>query len=309
MRKPVDFSTGRQPAAQWLRSVAFLVGPASEGGGFVPEPDRLVAWLERFDGWYKAAIGSDRNQRLHLLYHRDVTLVGDRLLDHVAGIDRIARHAAALGFGFSITLPLGEAVAAEHRLLQLLECPGVSTVAISVSGDEEVTDPGTLARILSAIVRTKEHIAFIGSYDRISRFGLLDYEGVLSAQITIHPKEEGAAGATLPIPSRPVLPCFSRLRLYVDAAGGIFPCLGLVGIPSACLGTVDDPMDRTVFGGRPYSLCLDRLARSGPDLTGPEPAERFTGLPWICERHRRELLRDDTGEDAGAPEAAPAGAR
>lgn len=287
--KPVDFSSGQQPAAQWLRSVALLVH--SDGAGLDPVPERLIGWIERFDRWYKGAIGCDRHQRLHLLYHRDVTLVGDRLLDHVGAIDPIARKAAELGFGFSITIPLGEAVAGERRMLDLLDCPGISTVAVSVSADEQVADRDTLARILSAIVRSKQHIAFIGAYDRIRDLGLLDCPDVLSAQITVHPKDE-ATSDRLRVPSHPVAPCFARLRVYVDTTGEIFPCLGLVGIPSARLGSIDDPIERTVFGGRPYPLCLDRLARTGPDLALPEPAQRFTGLPWVCERHRRELLEE-----------------
>jgi hypothetical protein len=288
--KPIDFSTGRQPAAQWLRSVALLVR-SDANGGLEPSPDLLAAWLERFDDWYKVAIGCERNERLHLLYHRDVTVVGDRLLDHVAEIGMVARRAAGLGFGFSVTIPLDEALAAEPRMNELVACPGVSTLALSVAGDEVVGDEEALARILSAIVRTKGHIGFIGVYDRIRELGLLDYPDVLSTQITIHPKD-GTTGETLPIPSRPVQPCFARLRVYVDTTGEIFPCLGLVGMPAARLGRIDDPIERTVLGGQPYPLCLDRLARTGPDLTHPEPAQRYTGLPWICERHRRELLQE-----------------
>jgi hypothetical protein len=295
--KPIDFSSGQRPAAQWLRSVALLV--RSDGADLDPDPGRVIGWLERFDHWYRDAIGCDRHQRLHLLYHRDVTLIGDRLLDHVEAIDTIARKAAELGFGFSITIPLEEAVAGERRMVELIDCPGVSTVAISVSADERVSDRDALARILSAIVRGKQHIAFIGAYDRIRDLGLLDYQDVLSAQITVHPKDE-AAGDRLRIPSHPVRPCFARLRVYVDTTGEIFPCLGLVGIPSARMGSIDDPIERTVFGGRPYPLCLDRLARIGPDLNLPEPAQRFTGLPWICERHRRELL--DEQESGSGPQ-------
>lgn len=294
-QKPVDFATGALPAAFWLRSAAFFIDADPETGAMIPSAARISRWLERFDDWYKLTIGCERTDRLHLLYHRDVTLVGARFLTHVPQIIEIAETAARCGVGFSLTVPLDEAMADEDAMMRIVGAKAVSTLAISVEGDDEAPDREQLARILQGVVAAKQHIAFLGPYDAISRLGLLDVDGVSSAQITVHPKDGAGPPA---ISQTPVNACFSRLRIYADVTGELYPCLGLVGVPGARLGAIDDAIEDTVFGGAPYALDIDALARRGPALTGKAPEKRFTGLPWACERHRRQWLAEAPAPDA-----------
>ncbi len=284
---PEDFANGRLPAAFWLRSAALFVTEDPQTGAYMPSVDRICDWLARFDDWYKATIGIEQTDRLHLMYHRDLSLVGDGFLDHVPEITKLAKAAGGHGMGFSVTVPIEDALAKPDRMQDLVDCRAVSTLGVSIEPGLEVPDSAVLERVLTSVVAAKGHLAFIGDYATIARLGLLDIPGVDSAQITIHPK---ARGANLHNPEMPVAPCFSRLRIYGDVNGSLYPCLGLIGVPGMELGNLDEPIENTVFGGRPYAMRIDDLARRGPGLKGPLPQKRLTGLPPVCEHHRRVLL-------------------
>ncbi|WGW05999.1 hypothetical protein [Tropicibacter oceani] len=292
---PEDFGKGQLPPAFWLRSAALFVTEDRRTGAYVPSVDRIGDWLGRFDAWYKDTIGIENTDRLHLMYHRDISLVGDRFLDHVPELARLAEIASGLGVGFSVTVPLDEALQDPQAMRALIGCRAVSTLGVSIDSDLQTPDAALLASILTGIVAAKGHLAFIGDYDAIARLGLLDIPGVDSAQITIHPKSRGAH---LHSPDMPVAPCFSRLRIYGDVDGSLYPCLGLVGVPGMALGHLDQPIEDTVLGGAAYPLRIDDLARRGPALTGAPPQDRLTGLPLVCEHHRRALLAV-AGDDAG----------
>ena len=288
---PVDFSSGLRPAAQWFRSVAFLLEPDREGTDFAVPTAHLSDWLARFDDWYKAAVGVPAGRGLHLLYHRDVSLLGVDILSYLPRIQSLGAVTASRGLGLTVTLPIEHAAARAAELRALLDLSGVTTVGLTVEEGGPPVDTDALSDLLDDIVHARAHIVFVGSYPRIRALGLLDHPRVAGTQVTVHPKAPPAKGVLLR-PEQPVMPCFGRLRLHVDPGGDIYPCLGLLGVASARLGSVDDPLEETALGGRPYPLDVPALATQGPALTGPEPDMRRTGLPWACERHRLELSND-----------------
>lgn len=287
---PVDFSSGVRPAAQWFRSVAFLLEPDRGGTDFAVPAAHLSDWLVRFDGWYKAAVGVSAGRGLHLLYHRDVSLIGADILSCLPRIRLLGAVAVSRGFGLTVTLPIEDAATRVTELRALVNLPGVTTVGLTIEASGLPADKDALSDALDEIVRARAHIVFVGSYPRIRALGLFDHPCVAGTQVTVHPNANAPpAGNGLRRPEQPVMPCFGRLRLHVDPGGDIYPCLGLLGVESARLGHVDDPLEETVLGGRPYSLDVSALAMRGPTLTEPEPEARQTGLPWACERHRLEL--------------------
>lgn len=283
------FSGGARPAAMWLRSVVFMIDSTPEELG--PPVGVLTDWLRRYHRWYGEMLEIDQGRHLHLLYHREVSVLGSDLLQRVPALAEVASAARECGMGFSATVPLLEAIRNRIAFDALLAAPGVSTVGFAV--EEPIEAPrNEIDAVLSAVVQSKSHLAFIGPFSTIQALGLLDHPEVAGSQITIHPKDTPPEGP-LVIPGQPVDACFSRLRLFVDDRGELYPCLGLLGVDSARLGNVRDPIEVTVLGGAEYALDIERLAHHGPDLTQPVPAERWTGLPWTCERHRRELVAQD----------------
>jgi hypothetical protein len=142
-------------------------------------------------------------------------------------------------------------------------------------------------------------LGLIGPVAYWRELGLLGGRSLNRANITVYPRSPREL-AEMPVPQTPVRPCFGRFRVYVDVDGAMYPCLGMLGVESASLGTVFDAFDDTGLGGRAGGLDLSGLARRGPALADPglDAASRQSALPTICERHRMALL---DGEPPEAP--------
>lgn len=288
--KPVDFATGLRPAAQWFRSVAFLVEPSADN--FSVPAQTLGIWIGAYDQWYKSALGVNDGRRLHLLYHREVSIVGPDLLRLRTAVNVVAKAAATAGLGCSVSLPLSELIEDEIQFDELVATAQITTIGVIVD-DDTTFDAAAVSHAVSRIVRNKGHISFIGAYERLQELRLLDHPDVSGTQLTIHPKAQYGIPQ---IPLSAVLPCFGRFRLYVDPEGDIYPCLGLCGVRSARLGSVLQPISETSLAGADYPLDLGALAHYGPNLRASAPTNRLTGLPWACERHRLEMLQSDACE-------------
>ncbi len=284
---PLDFASGKLPLAYWLRSAAFMA--SAQGDDLGVPVSAACDWVTRFDAWYKEVLGLSEGRRLHLLYHREMALVGNDLLSAAPRLKEFGRTAHSLGFGVSITVDLGEAMALEDTFIDLISDQAYNHVAFRVLDSDTALSAGATAFVERIIGRSDVRVGLIAPLHLLRDMGLLASPIFNQSDMTVFPIGSLLEGS-LPQPPNPVAPCFSRIRLHVDDAGFIYPCLGLLGVPGAELGSVHDPMDRTVLGGRPYFLDLARLVVEGPQLEHPAPEHRVSGLPWICEQHRMALL-------------------
>jgi len=281
----LDFGSGRYPLAYWLKSVAVLA--PGRGRDLTVPLSRLGDWIVAYDGWYKTALGVLQGRRLHCLYHREVAFVGNSLLPAASRLAKFGHVARGLGYGVSLSVGVSEAVESEEAFFSLAALPAFNHVGL-IFGEDDCR-PENLGLVERLLARTSVKVGIIGPLGGVERMGLLASLALNRADVTIHPTGN-LPGGQPPPPSAWVAPCSQSFRLYVDSEGLLFPCLGLLGLPGAALGSVYEPLERTVFGGKPYNLDLGRLALAGPALDPESPAERELALPWTCERHRRAVL-------------------
>lgn len=286
----VDFGAGVQPAVQWFKSVAILLALDGSGEDFVVPAEVLAEWIPRYDAWYKRAAGILEGRRLHLVYHREVALVGHVPLERVELVAKIGRACRAVGIGFSVTVDVAQALDQSRELERLLDAGVLSNVGVNhLDGSERPSDDAARSMIEGLLGRGVT-VGLIGPVHYFRSIGVLGSSVLNAANMTLHPRSQSSANA--PGPENPVASCFTRFRLFVDTDGSFYPCIGLLGAPAARFGSVYEDLEDTVFGGRPTPLDIERLARAGPSwaanrsLIGP----RRSGPSSICERHRLEML-------------------
>ncbi|MNW39463.1 hypothetical protein D3C74_165530 [compost metagenome] len=143
------------------------------------------------------------------------------------------------------------------------------------------------------LINLRRPIGIIGSISTLREYGFLSYESVNSMDITIYPIKSETSNFWNTIPENPINQCANHLRLYIDGDGYIYPCYGLVGLREFSLGNIKDGFENSTFVTDNYDLDLLELKRNGPKLhESTNQLQRVSTLPWICERHRMELLMD-----------------
>ncbi|GGM18382.1 hypothetical protein [Deinococcus aerophilus] len=280
----INFAAGVQPAAQWFKSVALILEELD--GDFTVPTEVLSAWIEQHDLWLKTQCGISQGQGLHHLYHRDVSVVGDAPLALWEKLAVLGDTCRRNGLGFSITVRFTQGLQFARELDALLATGAVSSLGLCLFDRDEVSREQAVD-VLERADQAGVSLGLLGSVARFRMLGLLARPQLNAQSFTLYPLRE--ADERVSVWHHDPAPCFARLRVHVDTDGGLYPCLGLLGVPAARLGFVQDSIENTVFGGRPSLLPLDRLARQGP---GPFPTLhlRQSGLPVICEQHRFALL-------------------
>ena len=83
------------------------------------------------------------------------------------------------------------------------------------------------------------------------------------------------------------------MQLYICKDGNIYPCLGLLGIQDYAISNISNGIEEFNIMGDKANVDLLKLYQQGPEIqTDNSLCRKYTSLPWICERHRMELLKD-----------------
>ena len=85
-------------------------------------------------------------------------------------------------------------------------------------------------------------------------------------------------------------PCTKWFGFVVNYDGLIYPCMGLVGIESCSIGTIQQPLPVVWETMKCHSLNLEQLARQGPKLDLVNVASEGLNFGSICEAHRHEII-------------------
>ena len=288
-------SEGIQPPVQWFKSVVLLLEVDATGRDFLVPTALLVDWIGRYDDWFKEAAGIDQGRRLHLVYHREVSVAGEIPLQCSSRLVEIGRSCRGRGIGFSVTVEIGQAQRWREALDEILDAGVLSSLGVNVDVNRTPDHAAADREWIESLLERGVMVGLIGAVHYFRDIGLLGSQALNRSNITVYPATaEGAEN--LPMPLNPARPCFSRLRVFVDSDGSLYPCLGLLRIGAASLGTVFDDLRETVLGGRESMLDLRQLAELGPELEQIASAQRQSGLPWICEMHRLRLLGALSGD-------------
>ena len=85
-------------------------------------------------------------------------------------------------------------------------------------------------------------------------------------------------------------PCAKRFMFVINSDGLIYPCMGLVGIDSCSIGTIQQPLPVVWEAMKHHSLNLDSLARIGPNIDKFKIASEGVNLGSVCQAHRHEYM-------------------
>lgn len=278
-------SPRRGGALERLRSATFLTNGLTvvERRAFLNE---CKDWIGNYNNWFLQMVGIHDGVGLHLLYDREIMITGENLLDCLLEIESVGKIARGYGFAFSISV-LGECLHSRlSEILSLADGKIVSAIAVTINHEEK--SPDKLRTALEAIVAHGLNVGVIGEIKNIRKIELFGNEKISSADMTWYPLvAEGIARN----PPNPIRACHSRLRIYIDSRGDIYPCLGMVGFEDGALGNIRDPIVSTGLCESPVLDLLDVWEVSGPRIVekSEQSNDEDMGLPEICRRHRAHL--------------------
>ena len=282
----------RGHSVECLRSATFVSDglTSAERRAYLGECTR---WIGELHQWFSAAVGMPQGQGLHLFYDRDVTLTGEALLECSAEIRALGTSARELGFSFSLALSAESLSDDLPHVLALTSPKVVTAVAVYLEPTAHSAAPEFLVDSVEKLIQQGVNVGLIGDMRQFSDRGLLASQIVSAADLTWYPATPPGKNAR---PASPVRPCHSRMRLFVDGAGNMYPCFGLIGKTEGILGNIREPIARTGLAESPVLDLLDRWEREGPDTEEARQARHGDGteddkaLPQICRWHRRNLV-------------------
>jgi hypothetical protein len=274
--------TPTPPAAALFTSLVLRGEVRAGDQRLLPEVEVVEHFLQAWGRWFNEYVV--RTHQLHLLYRRSITVAMSGLLQVPDALRRLAGAAHAGGLALEATLDAGEALAQAARVDDLLDAADAVYLQIPPGLPPEQLEATRqlVRRCLAA--RPSVHLSAAPAVLR--SLGLLReraygerYVNVFAAPLR--------PGREIRVPGVATAPCRSHLRLYADAMGDVYPCAGLFGVASACLGNLHRADPASLFAPR-EALDFEALARNGPmpDAGDPPP------VPFdLCARHREALAR------------------
>ena len=245
----------------------------------------LVDWLNRFDYWYKEKNSITDNHNIHLLQKREVLFSANKLLVNTLPLKDLINSCLQLDLLPSIRISLQECCDFFTELNSIIEQFPSLSIVIDASNSNLAKSPPSLVRSIVENLAAKKHrLVFIGSLPFWLKCG------ISSSQIL------GKSVYEI-IPDAPHFkrsfwgdynPCAKRMLFVIDFNGLIYPCIGLLGIPSCCTGTIYQPLSTLWEQMKKHSLNINKLATQGPIISNfPSNLEDMNS---ICDAHRYSLL-------------------
>jgi sulfatase maturation enzyme AslB (radical SAM superfamily) len=223
------------------------------------------------------------------LYGRDFTLDCEKaLVAHDESIE-LLKTCSSLGLGFALILPVKELTSYFTVLQKLLEL-GLARLIITIISPNE--DIESLNNLLSKIysLRSDLEVIFICDIPTQLTSGLISSETFkqFGGQMVQHPKPISVKHAS-------VDSCATRLQLYINAEGEIFPCAGLMGCEEFSLGNICTDSTATLMTNNNYYQNISQFVRQGPSIPDFDRINTKTDedysldFPWICNQHVKSL--------------------
>jgi len=281
--RPMDASTdARRNLVANFRSVSVQVA-ADPGPDRLGPPARVLArWLDEYHAAYVMANEAENGGSLHVLQARTLTLAGDPLLACTEDVVTMAR--AALRGGMSTTLAVSvAAMAAQPHAVAALRDAVSLQYRIDCTGLGAHSSPQALAACratLSAHVEAGGNVSLIGDVAAIRATGLLADELFNRNFLTITPRPHPETRHM----NRPhaLAPCRDYIAWFVDSAGDVYPCAGMVGHAPARFGSIHEPFSRLTDALAYSAVSIDSLSRRGPRIADDQA--RFPAD--LCALHR-----------------------
>lgn len=265
-----------------FRSVSVQGAPDPGQDRLGPPAKALARWLDEYHAAYVEANEEENGGSLHLLHARTLTLAGDHLLGATEDVVTMVR--AAMRGGMSTTLAVSvSAMAAHPHALAALRDAVPLQYRIDCTSLGPQSSPQALAACratLSAHVEAGGNVSLIGEVATIRATGLLADELFNRNFLTITPRPHpGTRHMNRP---HALAPCRDYIAWFIDAAGDVYPCAGMLGHAPARFGSIHEPFSRLIDALAYSAVTIDSLSRRGPRIA--DDHARFPAD--LCALHR-----------------------
>ncbi len=268
----------------------------------------LLEWLSSYESWWTKTTGINRGKNLHLLYWRYVTCRGSRLLRFIPELLEIASISSKMGCIFAVEIDLNESLDQRKLFDELINSGKVGELSIDVKITNKKYELAEYLSLIETVVKKGIFLNLMGPLDFWKDLGILDSPVLNSSSFKIIPSMTKKMKYSSRITQQTLFdsktrkhtesigmysfnPCSERFQIYIAPDGVIYPCKGLIGIPSCMLGTIYDRIENTVLaGGKDSHLDFRNLAKSGPKIQFDDFTSEFGDLEPICFFHRNYIL-------------------
>lgn len=277
---------------QQLKSVAIMLQTNDTGDDYQLDSVQLADWLVRYDHWFKESVGIFDGLRPFALYNRQISLFGADLLSVPEKLKSIAATSIRMGYAVSITVDILDLYHNFDLVTSFCEESLLSSLGVTIDRLHQLSEYIPIEDFIQQIVNLKRPIGLIGSITSLRDYNILSLESINGTDITIYSTFNEYNSIQPSIPLNPIKSCATRLQLYIDNLGYMYPCLGLFGMVDYAMGHINDEINDTALSGHGYRLNLLQLMKDGPDIqkSSSPLQQRDTTLPWVCEQHRLDLL-------------------
>jgi hypothetical protein len=273
---------GRRNLVANFRSVSVLSAAASGPDRLGPPARVLARWLEEYHQAYLQANEVLNGGHLHALQGRTLTLVGDHLLATTEDVATMADAATRCGMSTTLVVSVIAMSAHPHALAALREAVPLQ-FRIDCTGLDAQSAPQALTACratLAAHVEAGGNVALIGDVATIRATGLLTDELFNKNFLAISPRPHHETRHMNR--AHALAPCRDFIAWFVDAAGDLYPCAGMLGHVPARFGSIHEPFSNLADSLACSEVSIDTLARRGPRISDDQ--SRFPAD--LCALHR-----------------------
>jgi|GEM_PF-6163986 len=260
-----------------FRVLSLLLEPNTAYSDFTVPAESLSLWLERYVQWY----ADQCTEKPFLFYGHSVSISGSELLICSDSLEKILACCARHQLPVTLQMDFPEVYENIDLLISLCEQYSVGALTLTITEIPSDISPEQIESFFCRLRTLRRLLTLTASLDTLQRYQLFSSPALNSSDLTVNLLEPQTA--SVPVKT-PVFPCAERFSLCVDTDGLLYPCAGLMNLPDCAIGSV--------YSEEPLGLNDDLLELMvlGPDIpalgtVSPEPF-----LPWICRRHRAELI-------------------
>lgn len=280
-----NFKTGNPLLLQSFRSVNCLV--RNDNNCLIPNSVNVAKWIESYFNWFNDQTKVEEGENLHLVYFRNVNIIGDEIMPCFGQILPIAQSCKNTGIGFSITIKDSEALDYSNIIHAIVNEKLLHTVGLRITS----TDFLNLNNLISYFIDNSISVALIGDIKFILNQKILSNSTLNGSNFSIYPTKEDFLnkGQNSSLKKKA---CSNIFRLFIDELGNIYPCLGLIGIEYLSMGNVNESFSNSIFAAGSRYLNLELLNSSGYNYTTikNDDVDTYYELPTMCQAHRIDVL-------------------
>jgi len=265
-------------AAQF-RSVV-IVGWLSPDDVLCPDVDAVAAFIDVLT-LRTSELLVEAGNSFHLFYGRSASIAIQGILNAIGQLGVLGQRLHRSGLSIELSVSADDALANPQALLVALEI--VDSLYLSIPDASMPERAEALRQLLDVLLGKGTALTLTADPAVLRALGLFAEVEFNRRYMTVI-ADTPQSGRMIKVPHVRKAPCSNHLRLYIDAAGDVYPCAGTVGFAPARMGRIFEPdIDRMLGATSHFDYVA--LAAHGPSLADA-PQTPFD----LCDMHRRAII-------------------